>query len=121
MCLSLIQSDGDGYIDQEFYDPLRKEKHLYQSRVYTGPIKLQSAFWPNSINTVNCSIWFQEDLPYPGVDLLKLKPKTADTYPISITPYLRNNEYGHVYNRVLDLNFEKAAQVSYDDRLFLNY
>jgi hypothetical protein len=76
MCLALIQKEGDGYIDQEFYDPVRKEKHTYQSRVYTGPIKLDSAFWPNSINTVNCSIWFQEDLPYPGVDLLKLKPKT---------------------------------------------
>jgi len=38
----------------------------------------------NSANIINCSIWFQEDLPYPGVDLSKLKPKIGETYPASI-------------------------------------
>jgi hypothetical protein len=47
-------------------------------------MRLQSAFWPNSVNSINCSCWFQEDLPYPGVDLSKLKPKTQDLYPITL-------------------------------------
>jgi hypothetical protein len=34
-------------------------------------------------------MWFQEDLPFPGVDLTKLKPKTSDSYPPSIEADLK--------------------------------
>jgi len=58
MCLSHIGDNSVSYLDLDFVDPLTKEKTLYQARVYTGTIKLSSSFWPHSINTVNCSIWF---------------------------------------------------------------
>ena len=31
-----------------------------------------------------------EDLPYPGVDLQKCKPKLKDDYPLSLVDYMEN-------------------------------
>ena len=58
MCLAQIASHNVKYEDLEFVDPSTKEKYQYQARVYTGTIRLQSAYWPNAVNTVNASIWF---------------------------------------------------------------
>lgn len=57
-CLSHVADNGVAYQDLEFVDPATKEKITYQARVYTGNIKLNSAFWPNSNNNVNYSVWF---------------------------------------------------------------
>ena len=73
MCLKEIAASNVKYEDQEFLDPITKKKTQYQARVATSTVKLSSSMWPNSYNTVNCSCWFQEDLPYPGVDLSKLR------------------------------------------------
>ena len=78
MCLSGIAEGNVKYEDREFIDEVTKEKKIYQARVSTKTFRLHSAFHPNSNNTVNCSCWFQEDLPFPGVNLAKLKPKEAD-------------------------------------------
>ena len=55
---------------------------------------------------MNCSIWFQPDLPQPGVDLSKLKPKKTDSYP---TEDLKNElEGGHFkdnFDEVISQNF----------------
>ena len=50
MCLSHIASNTVKYEDQEFTDPVTREKYTYQARVYNGNIRLHSSFWPNSIN-----------------------------------------------------------------------
>lgn len=105
MCISQIAGHSVKYEDQEFTDPVTKEKYLYQARVYTGTIRLQSSFWPNSVNNVNCSVWFQADLPYPGVDLTKLKPRQSDVYPMEIVDYIKNNEFLRKYEEVLGYNF----------------
>jgi hypothetical protein len=118
MCLQNIASHSVQYEDQEFIDPITKSKEVYQARVYKGNIRLTSQFWANSNNIVHTSCWFQEDLPYPGVDLSKLKPKTKDSYPQDIEEYLMINErqnkvnsllvcmYTQKYEQVLDVNWE---------------
>ena len=78
MCLSGIADSNVKYEDREFFDEVTKEKKIYQARVSTKTVRLQNAFNPSSNNTVNCSCWFQEDLPFPGVNLAKLKPKVED-------------------------------------------
>lgn len=120
MCLSHIGDNGIGYQDLEFVDPLTKEKTLYQARVYTGTIKLSSSFWPHSINTVNCSVWFQDDIPYPGVDLSKLKPKKEDTYPEEIVEHLKSDAYMSTFERVVGLNFAALDDFDILERLFTN-
>jgi hypothetical protein len=90
MCLSHIASNKVKYEDHEFTDPVTREKYPYQARVYTENVTLLSSFWQNAKNQVNCSIWFQEDLPFPGVDLSKLKPKTSDSYPLEIAPFIHD-------------------------------
>jgi hypothetical protein len=103
---------------------------VYQARVYKGSIRLNSSFWPNSSNTVHTAVWFQEDLPYPGVDLQKLKPKTQDSYPDDIAEFLMMNEkqnksdllgnwFSKEYAKVLEVNWD--SEYNYDDRLFINY
>jgi hypothetical protein len=92
-------------------DPATKKKDVYQARVYTGKILLQSAFWPSTVNTVICSIWFQDDLPYPGVDLTKLKPKLSDSYPISLIDGIKKNNYVNKYKKILELNFGELIDI----------
>ena len=58
MCVSNIANKKTAYQDMEYFDPSTKESITYQARVYTGTMRLSSAFWGNSVNTVNCSIWF---------------------------------------------------------------
>ena len=84
MCLSEIAAHSVSYQDQEFVDPIDKKKYIYAARVYTGTIRLASSIRPNSVNSVSCSIWFQDELPFPGVDLSKLKPKLMDSYPLPV-------------------------------------
>jgi len=40
VCLSSIAGHSVSYQDQEFTDPITKEKYQYQARVFTGTIKL---------------------------------------------------------------------------------
>ena len=106
MCLAHIASPKVKYEDQEFIDPITKDKTPYQARVYKDNIKLTSAFWPSSVNSVNVSVWFQEDLPFPGVDLSKLKPKKADKFPSEeIRDYIRDGSYKTNYDDWLRMNW----------------
>jgi len=105
MCLSHIAENQVQYQDLDFTDPLTKEKTQYQARVYTGTIRLSSSFWPHSVNSVNCSVWFQDDIPFPGVDLTKLKPRAGDTYHEDLVEHIRSNEFRSIYERVIGLNF----------------
>lgn len=94
MCLSNIGSPGIKYEDIEFQDPITKAVTKYQARVYKGSVRLDSAFWPSS-NNVHCNIWFQQDLPYPGVDLTKLRPKKSDSYPLTLIDFLKYDMNGN--------------------------
>jgi len=64
----------------------------YQSRVKTDKVRLFSAipFSKHSDNMVSVSSWFMEELPYPGVDLSKCRPKLKDSYPLSLTDYIES-------------------------------
>lgn len=93
----------------------------YQSRVFTDTIKLTSSFWPTSTNTVNCSVWFQDELPFPGVDLNKLKPRNSDQYPPSIIHYIEKDHFVNYYQEIIRLNFDETIFGEYDHRFFFNY
>lgn len=118
MCLSHIASNKVKYEDHEFTDPVTREKYPYQARVYTENVTLLSSFWQNAKNQVNCSIWFQEDLPFPGVDLSKLKPKTSDSYPLDIAPFIHDKQYLKKFNQVIQLNFEDINDYPTEERYF---
>ena len=70
---------------------------------------------------MNCSIWFQEDLPFPGVDLLKLRPKNGDAFPNSIKNDIVNNRFFKVFTKIVELNFYFAGDIPIDGRLFENF
>jgi hypothetical protein len=44
-------------------------------------MKLQSAFFDKANSNITLSIWFQPEVPYPGVELNKLKMKEKDILP----------------------------------------
>lgn len=77
----LQQLHYQSFEDKIFEDQKTKQKISYQCRVYTTQVKLQSAFFDTSNSSVSLSLWFQPELPYPTVDLSKLRPKEEDTFP----------------------------------------
>ena len=101
MCLSHITDNGVKYQDLEFVDALTRKKSVYQARVYTGTIRLKSGFSNSSTNTVNLSIWFQDDIPYPGVDLAVLKPQTEDLYPDETREGLKSGAFATLFQKVV--------------------
>ena len=64
-------------------------------------------------------MWFQEDLPFPGVDLTKLKPKQGDSYPPDVADNLIKGRFKKNYEDVLRVNFPESDYN--DDRLFTTY
>jgi hypothetical protein len=93
---------------------------VYPARVYSGSIRLKSAFQDvSSDNIVKCEIWFQEDLPVPGVDLSKLKPKLNDTYPNSLKQDIMSKVLDENFVDHCTLNFQMAGIDDVDEtRLF---
>jgi hypothetical protein len=70
-------------------------------------------------------------LPYPGVDLTILRPRTGDVYPLSLIEFIKqdrdgnktdinNNAFCKPYKDVLGMNWE-SGDYSYDDRLFTSF
>jgi hypothetical protein len=117
-CLKDIASSKAKVEDVEFIDPISQEKTTYQTRVFHGNIRLESSFWPHAANSVSTSIWFQKDLPRPGVDLSKLKPRREDVYPDKdIKLYLtKEPEFCDNYAAVFKRNF--LDEYEPEDRLF---
>jgi hypothetical protein len=64
------------------------------------------------------SIWFQEDLPFPGVDLSKLRPKKGDTFPAKYIKEDMNHEFKRNYVDVFRPNFAAWGEYESDTRLF---
>lgn len=78
VCLSQVHYGASE--DKSYVDDRTKQKVSFECRVFTTTLKLNSAFLPPASNsTVTLSVWFQPDLPYPDVDLSRLKPKLEDT------------------------------------------
>ena len=49
--------------------------------------------------------------------MTKLKPKTSDTYPMTLVDDIKKGKFQQVYSEVLGLNFEGSAWEP-GDRLF---
>ena len=43
-------------------------------------------------SSIQFGIWFQPEVPYPAVDLQKLKPKEEDAYPPEIEKDVKNGK-----------------------------
>jgi len=65
---------------------------------------------------VTCSVWFQEDLPFPGVDLSKLKPKTEDLLPSDLRDLIVEKKFEDIYWEILELNF--MEEIDINEKLF---
>jgi len=61
--------------------------------VYTASLKLSSAFFDSANASIQFSFWFQPELPYPGVDLSKLRPKDEDTLPPDLEINIKNGKF----------------------------
>lgn len=70
--------------DRTFTDKKTRERVDYQSRVHNEGVRLSSAFQRTGMSTVDVQVWFQQEIPYPDVDLGELKPLAENVYPREI-------------------------------------
>ncbi|TNV87010.1 hypothetical protein FGO68_gene4983 [Halteria grandinella] len=115
LCLGQIHYQK--FEDKYYTDERTKQKHSFQCRVYSTTLKLQSAFYDTSNSGVTMSVWFQPELPFPQVDLGRLKGKEEDSYPSpEIDLNLKNGAYLSRFNQVIQRNFPPDYPT--DDRRF---
>lgn len=98
----------------------KENKIRFVTRVYNGKINLSSALNDYSTANVNFGMWFQPEIPNPGVDLSKLYKieSNDDGYPFELK------------NLIIDPNFEGEILTKIDenfisddlkeDRFFMN-
>ncbi len=79
--------------DKHFLDSRTKEKVSFQSRVYSTKLQLSSAFLDTTNSSLQLSIWFQPEIPYPSVDLSRIKVLTEDVYPKEYEAGLKELKY----------------------------
>lgn len=84
--------------------------------MYTDTVKLHSAFFNTANSAVTLSLWFQPELPYPSVDLSRLKPKEEDTYPNEFRDNFKNGLYVDLFNQAIRKNF--PLEYALDERRF---
>ena len=117
--ICLQQLHFQKFEDKHFTDERTKQKIGFQCRVYSTTLKLQSAFVDTSNSQVNLSVWFQPEVPYPSVDLGRLRAKEEDAYPSEeIEAGLKKGEFTSRFNQVLARNFPPEYPV--DERRFDN-
>eukprot|EP00347_Sterkiella_histriomuscorum_P007723 403347806 len=54
---------------------------------------------------IRLSMWFQPEVPYPGVDLNKLRPKDEDTLPPDLEHGIRSQKYQIRFKQIIQKNF----------------
>ena len=104
--------------DKVYTDERTKQKISFESRVLTATLKLNSAFMPpTSTASVTLSVWFQPDLPYPEVDLSRLRPKEEDKMTDEdIEHGLKLGGFLQKYNQVIARNFPEDYDMSEERR-----
>lgn len=121
--LSDIKQAGNLSQKKYFADDLKKEKK-YSSKVYTGKIKLVSAFSLSNNTFVHFEAWFLDDFP----DIIdfgekKSKKDLGDKIPVELTYSLRNTKEGDEFydkfkKKIVDV-FRQYVNYSYKERSFL--
>lgn len=88
------------------------------TRIYNGKITLNSAFNDASSCNLHFGMWFQPDIPNPGVDLSKLRGNDTDVYPYDIKNKLKDGVFATDWRNKIDSNFDNEELKK--DRLFNN-
>jgi len=106
--------------DKQFIDKKTKQRIDYQSRVLFEKAKLQSSLLKGVSNlTVELSMWFQPELPFPEIDLGSIKDSSFDVLPLelskSLVPKRESDEYSRGdffrnYKKRLQKNFSFLPQ-----------
>lgn len=113
--LSDLKSSGNATTKKFFADDLKKDKR-YITRVYTGRLKLVSAFTLSNNTFVNFEAWFLDDFP-DTIDFGQKKSSSeqGDKIPIELKPFLGNK-------KEKDIFYEKfRKQIAYLFRQYTNY
>jgi len=113
--LSELKTSGNATTKQYFADDLKKNKR-YVTRVYTGKLKLLSAFSLSNNTFVNFEAWFLDDFP-DTIDFGQKKGpnEIGDKIPLELSPFLGNT-------KEKDFFYEKfKKQISYLFRQYTNY
>jgi len=79
---------------KNFKDTLSRKKIRHITRIYNGKANLKSAFNDSTSCYIHYGMWFQPDIPNPGVDLSKLFDKKEDSYPYELEKKLISTEDG---------------------------
>jgi hypothetical protein len=64
------------------------------------------------------SCWFQDELPFPGVDLSLLKPKEGDVYPEDIIEFLEDRTFENNFLGIIVENFKSQDNFENTERTF---
>ena len=121
--LSEIKLSGNLVQKKYFADDLKREKK-YSSKVYTGKLKLVSAFSLSNNTYVNFEAWFLDDLP-DTIDFGEKKSKKdlGDKIPVELSYALRNtketDDFYEKYKRKIVDVFRQYVNYSYKERSFL--
>jgi hypothetical protein len=119
--LSLLKT-GEKTHNKYFAQDKKKEIN-YISSVFSGSVKLTSAFSTSKLTFLNFDAWFLEDFP----DLVDYGEKKSDDskldkIPLELDKYWNHkqqrNEFLRIFVRGITNDFSKRTNYSFQDRLF---
>lgn len=120
--LSDLKTAGIVQQRKYFADDLKKDKR-YMSRIYTGKIKLVSAFSLSNNTYINFEAWFLDDFP----DLIDFGEKKSlkemgDKIPVELSYALKNtkdtDEFYDKYKKRIAEVFRQYVNYSFKERCF---
>jgi hypothetical protein len=106
--------------EKTFRDTLERKKVRIMTRIFNGKVGLKSAFNDASSCSIQFGMWFQPDIPNPGVDLSKLYDVKEDQYPHELKDRINDIKEGFDidWNQSIENNFENEELKV--DRLFMS-
>ena len=121
--LSDLKAEGNLQQRKAYADDLKKDIK-YMSRIYTGKLKLVSAFSLSNTTYVNFDAWFLSDFP-DTVDFGEKKSKKdmGDKIPVELGYNLKNTKetdmFYEMFKKSIVDAFRQYVNYSYKDRSFL--
>ncbi len=79
--VELCKIQNKKFVDRKFVDSKTRRQITFQTRVLYETGQLVSSFRDKHNPKVEMQIYFQQELPYPDVDLSILKGSSLDKYP----------------------------------------
>ena len=102
----LYNADAD---EKSYKDTVTKKRIRHHTRIYNGKINLKSAFHDTSSCNLFFGMWFQHEIPNPGVDLSKLYGSSGrdEDFPSDIKQKLIDQDFKVKFENEIDNNFQE--------------